>query len=217
MKIFDVEQIRAMDAYTITHEPISSLDLMERASQAFVRWFCNQYVNTRPVAVFCGKGNNGGDGLAIARILSSGGYDVAVYIAEYSDNASADFQSNLARLQNQLTPTSIHSGSDFPTLDKQVVCIDALLGSGLSRPVTGLLAEVIRSMNALPNRLVAVDIASGLYADRPNAMDDVIIKPDFTISFQLPKLAFMLPQNAEYTGEWHIVDIGLSSQFIRQT
>ncbi|MHA4742138.1 NAD(P)H-hydrate dehydratase [Dyadobacter sp. MSC1_007] len=217
MKIFNVEQIRAMDAYTIAHEPISSLDLMERASQAFVRWFCNQYVNTRPVAVFCGKGNNGGDGLAIARILNSGGYDVAVYVIEYGTNASADFQNNLARLQNHLTPKSIQSTSDFPKLDKNVVCIDALLGSGLSRPVTGLLAEVVEALNALPNRLVAVDIASGLYADRPNAADDVIIKPDFTISFQLPKLAFLLPQNAEYVGEWHIVDIGLSAEYIRQT
>lgn len=217
MKVFNVEQIRAMDAYTIAHEPISSLDLMERASQAFVRWFCNQYVNTRPVAVFCGKGNNGGDGLAIARILSSGGYDVSVYIVEYDTNASDDFLSNLARLQNHMTPGSIHSTSDFPQLEKQVVCVDALLGSGLSRPVTGLLADVIRLMNLLPNRLVAVDIASGLYADRPNAKEDVIIKPDFTISFQLPKLAFMLPQNAEYTGEWHVVDIGLSAEYIRQT
>jgi ADP-dependent NAD(P)H-hydrate dehydratase / NAD(P)H-hydrate epimerase len=217
MKIFNVEQIRAMDAYTVAHEPIASIDLMERASQAFVRWFCNQYVNTRPVAVFCGKGNNGGDGLAIARILSSCGYDVQVFIAEYTLNATDDFRQNLFRLGNHFTPHRIHSENDLPQLGKQVVCIDALLGSGLSRPVEGLLSIIINYLNDLPNKLVAVDIASGLYADEPNGPSDVIVKPRYTITFQLPKLAFLLPQNAEYVGEWHAVDIGLSNAYISET
>lgn len=217
MKIFNVEQIRAMDAYTIAHEPIASIDLMERASQAFVRWFCNQYVNTRPIAVFCGKGNNGGDGLAIARILSGCGYDVQVFIVEYTLNATDDFRQNLSRLDNHLTAHRIHSENDLPQLPKQVVCIDALLGSGLSRPVEGLLSIVIKYLNSLPNKLIAVDIASGLYTDQPNDPSDIIVKPRYTITFQLPKLAFLLPQNAEYVGEWHIVDIGLSSGYIAST
>lgn len=217
MKIFNVEQIRAMDAYTIEHEPIASIDLMERASQAFVRWFCNQYVNTRPVAIFCGKGNNGGDGLAIARILSNSGYDVQVFIAEYTLNATDDFKQNWARLGSHLTPRRIHSENDLPQLPKQVVCIDALLGSGLSRPVEGILSLIINYLNNLPNKLIAVDIASGLYTDQPNDPADVIIKPDFTITFQLPKLALLLPQNAEYAGEWHVVDIGLSGRYISET
>ncbi|ACT96289.1 NAD(P)H-hydrate dehydratase [Dyadobacter fermentans] len=217
MKIFNVEQIRALDAHTIAHEPIASIDLMERASQAFVRCFCNQYVNTRPVAVFCGKGNNGGDGLAIARLLSGSGYDVQVFIVEYTLHATDDFRQNLSRLGNHLTPRRIHSENDLPQLPKQVVCIDALLGSGLSRPVDGLLAIVIGHLNALPNRIVAVDVASGLYTDQPNGPSDVIIKPRYTITFQLPKLAFMLPQNAEYVGEWHVVDIGLNAGYIAET
>ncbi|MET7254126.1 NAD(P)H-hydrate dehydratase [Dyadobacter fermentans] len=217
MKIFHVEQIRAMDAYTIAHEPIASIDLMERASQAFVRWFCNQYVNTRPIAIFCGKGNNGGDGLAIARILSGCGYDVQVFIAEYTLNATDDFRQNYARLGNHLAPRRIHSENDLPTLGSKVVCIDALLGSGLSRPVEGLLSIVIQYLNGLPNRLVSVDIASGLYTDQSNGPEDVIIKPKYTVTFQLPKLAFLLPQNAEYVGEWHIVDIGLSTSYITDT
>lgn len=217
MKIFSVEQIRAMDAYTIAHEPISSIDLMERAAQAFVRWFINQYVNTRPIAVFCGKGNNGGDGLAIARILSSCGYEVQVYIVEYTSNASDDFRQNLARLGSHLTPHRIHSENDLPALGRQVVCIDALLGSGLSRPVDGLLSAVIRYLNELSCKLVAVDIASGLYTEQPNDPADVIVKPRYTITFQLPKLAFLLPQNAAYVGEWHVVDIGLSAEYIAET
>lgn len=217
MKIFNVEQIRAMDAHTIAHEPITSIDLMERASQAFVRWFCNQYVNTRPVAVFCGKGNNGGDGLAIARILSSCGYDVQVFIIEYTLNATDDFRQNLSRLGDHLTPRRIQSENHLPQLGKKVVCIDALLGSGLSRPVDGLLSIVIQYLNNLPNRLLSVDIASGLYTDRPNDPTDIIVKPRYTVTFQLPKLAFLLPQNAEYVGEWHVVDIGLSSGYIADT
>lgn len=217
MKIFNVAQIREMDACTIASEPISSIDLMERASQAFVRWFCNLYVNTRPIAVFCGQGNNGGDGLAIARILSACGYDVSAYIIEYSTQASADFQANLTRLNQHLSPSHIHSKDDVPQIAKSVVCIDALLGSGLSRPVDGLLADVINRINALPNRVVSVDIASGLYTDRPNSDSDTIIEPDYTITFQLPKLAFMLPQNAQYVGEWHVIDIGLSQDYISNT
>ncbi|KQS33708.1 bifunctional ADP-dependent NAD(P)H-hydrate dehydratase/NAD(P)H-hydrate epimerase [Dyadobacter sp. Leaf189] len=216
MKILSAEQIRSLDKYTIENEPISSLDLMERASAAFVSWFCNQYVNTRPICVFCGKGNNGGDGLAIARLLSQRSYDVQVAIVEYTDKSSEDFQANLIRLQDQLTPVYIQSVADFPVISHQVVCIDALLGSGLSRPVEGILAEIIARINALPNRIVSVDIASGLYTDQSNAKEDVIIEPDFTVTFQLPKLSFLFPQNAAFTGEWHVVDIGLNQQFINE-
>ncbi|MCF0051441.1 NAD(P)H-hydrate dehydratase [Dyadobacter sp. LJ53] len=216
MKILNVDQIRALDAYTIENEPVSSLNLMERAANAFVRWFCNQFVNTRPVAIFCGKGNNGGDGLAIARILSTQSYDVQVFVIEYTGNATTDFEGNLTRLMDHLQPVSIANNDDFPTLARNVICIDALLGSGLSRPVDGLLAKIIHSLNALPNKLVSVDIASGLYADKANQEGDQIIEPNFTVSFQLPKLAFMMPQNAKFVGSWHLVDIGLSEYFINE-
>src|SRR5215217_5174382 len=95
MKILTASQIRSLDQYTIQNEPISSVDLMERAANAFVKWFCNQFVNTRPVCIFCGKGNNGGDGLAIARLLSQLSYDVKVIVADYTSNASDDFTQNL--------------------------------------------------------------------------------------------------------------------------
>jgi NAD(P)H-hydrate epimerase len=216
MKILNVKQIRALDAYTIENEPISSLDLMERASQAFVRWFCNQFVNTRPIAIFCGKGNNGGDGLAIARILDTQGYDVQAFIVDYTNVASADFKSNLARLGDHLQPVSIASQESFPTLTANTICIDALLGSGLSRPAEGLLADIIHFINKLPNKTVSVDIASGLYTDQSNEETDAIIQPQFTVSFQFPKLAFLMPQNARYVGSWHLVDIGLNEDFIRE-
>ncbi|TLV01214.1 NAD(P)H-hydrate dehydratase [Dyadobacter luticola] len=215
MKILNVTQIRELDAYTIQNEPISSLDLMERASNAFVGWFTNHFVNTRPVHIFCGKGNNGGDGLAVARILSIQGYDVSVSIINYTDHASEDFKSNLDRLDAHLKAQTLSSVDDFPEVTPNVVCIDTLLGSGLSRPVEGFLAEIIKKLNALPNKLISIDIASGLYADQPNQKEDIIIEPHCTVTFQLPKLAFMLPQNAKFTGEWFVVDIGLNGDFIQ--
>lgn len=217
MKIFSTEQIREADRYTITHEPISSLDLMERASQAFVRCFCDQFVNTRPVGIFCGKGNNGGDGLAIARLLSERGYQVQVFIVEHIETGSADFQENYERLKNHHSPIHIHATNDLPALSPKTIIIDAILGSGLSRPAEGLVAAVINSINDVPNKIISVDIASGLFADKSNQDGNPIIKPSGTISFQLPKLAFLLPQNAEYTGNWHIADIGLHQDYIQNT
>jgi len=216
MKILNAQQIRTLDAYTIEHEPIDSIDLMERAALSFVRCFCDRFVNTRPVSIFCGKGNNGGDGLAIARILSERSFGVTVYLVEYTNDANTDFKQNLSRLLMHLTPISIASPSDVPEINESTVCIDALLGSGLSRPVTGLLADLIKALNAAPNKIISVDIASGLYTDKANEEPDVIIEPDCTISFQIPKLAFMMPGNIKFTGDWHVVNIGLSEKFLSQ-
>lgn len=214
MKILSVDQIRKLDASTIANEPISSLDLMERAAHTFSWWFCNQFQNKQPVAIFCGKGNNGGDGLAVARILTQKSFSVQVFIVEHSPNASADFRKNLERLDNHLTPQFIKSPEDIPTLKKDWLCIDALLGSGMSRATEGILANVITHINQSDNITISVDIASGLFADRSNGKNDIIIEPQFTISFQLPKLAFMLPKNAKYVGEWRWLDIGLDQNFI---
>lgn len=217
MKIFNTPQIRELDAFTIAQEPISSLDLMERASLAFTRWFCEQYVNTRPVAIFCGKGNNGGDGLAIARLLSQKTYHVKVYILNHSQTVTPDFTKNLLRLENHLNPSLIEEGDDFPQIAENVIVIDAILGSGLTRGVEGFLAEMIGKINHLPNNVISVDIASGLFGDQSNVDKQTIIKPTATVAFQFPKLAFMFPQNAEFVGDWHVVNIGLHPQYIQDT
>lgn len=214
MKILTAEQIRTLDAHTIQNEPIASLDLMERAAQAFVRWFCACYDNHRKIIIFCGKGNNGGDGLAIGRLLTNKGYSVAVYVVQYTETGSKDFQANLQRLDTCLPVVSIHNRGDIPELPEDCLVIDALLGSGLSRPVSGMLREVVEALNQSPSEVISVDIASGLYADKPNQKEDPIVRPDHTVSFQLPKLAFMMPHNGAYTGQWHLVDIGLSESFI---
>jgi len=217
MKILNANQIRELDAYTIQQEPVSSVDLMERASLAFADWFTNNFDTAKPIHVFCGKGNNGGDGLAISRILVGKGYAVQVFVVEYSQDASNDFKENLERLQSQLQVQFLTESGVVPELDKNNIIIDALLGSGLSRPISGLLEEVIRKINDSHNTVISVDIASGLYVDKSNDKSDTIIRPHHTVTFQLPKLAFMMPQNAAFTGDWHVVNIGLDEKFIENT
>ncbi len=214
MKILTAPQIRALDAYTIEHEPISGIDLMERASRAFTQWFVSNYDPTRIVCIFCGKGNNGGDGLAIARLLSRRMYTVKVYIADYTAGGTPDFNTNLERLQAHLTPEILSEPQAFPVLPKEAILIDALLGSGLSRPVTGLLREIIVRLNASGLPIIAVDIASGLRSDSPNSADDAIVEPTRTVAFEVPKRAFMIPGNDRFVGNWQVVPIGLDAGFM---
>ncbi|MES2733664.1 MAG: NAD(P)H-hydrate dehydratase [Bacteroidota bacterium] len=242
MKILDTAQIRALDAYTIQHEPVASIDLMERAALAFTHWLTERFESTRPVKVFCGLGNNGGDGLAIARLLVGKKYQVSVYVLDYSDKRSEDFMANYERLSKLVIIKHIKNVNNFPLIGDDEIFIDAIFGSGLSRPTEGLVKEVIELINeqaagqppAWPNRrtghhagsnrwtrnsatVVSVDIASGLYADAANPADSTIVHAHFTVAFQVPKLAFLLPQNAPFVGEWTCVDIGLNKAFIAKT
>lgn len=217
MKILSASQVRELDAYTIQNEPISSLNLMERAAQAFVCWLCARYDNRQKIVIFCGKGNNGGDGLAVGRLLSGKGYAVRVYVVDYTQKSTDDFQANLNKVGDFLAIHHIRHTDDIPALPTDDLLIDAVLGSGLSRPASGLLKKVIEALNDSPAEVISVDIASGLYMDRINAESDAIVKPDHTVSFQLPKLAFMMPHNEPFVGAWHLVDIGLSEAFLEKT
>lgn len=213
MRILNTEQIRQLDAHTIATEPIASVDLMERASRAFVDWFTLRIEVTKKVGVVCGTGNNGGDGLAIARMLFDWGYAVSVWIVGGASE-SADFKANRSRLPQGVRQQTIASDTDVVSFDDRDVLVDALFGSGLSRPVTGLYARVIERINASPAWTVAVDIPSGLMADSPSS--GAIVEADCTVSFQLPKLAFLLPDSYRFTGEWVTVDIGLDKRFIKE-
>jgi len=214
MKILNVDQIRALDQYTIEHERIAPINLMERAAEAFVDWFVAHFDAKCPVRVFCGLGNNGGDGLAIARLLMQREYEVQTYIVRHAPRESEDFFINHKRLKLLTTPHYIEQESEIPVLRPNEIVIDAILGSGLTRPAEGIIRSVIQAINYSPARVVSVDIASGLFANAPNGHANIIIEPDYTVTFHLPKLAFMQPSNGRYVGEWHCVDIGLSRSFI---
>ncbi|GAB4018167.1 NAD(P)H-hydrate dehydratase [Spirosoma koreense] len=215
MKILNVDQIRALDQSTIQHEPIAPINLMERAALAFVDWFVDRFPDTTPTKIFCGLGNNGGDGLAIARLLLERNYPVEIDVVRYAPRESDDFMHNHRRLKLVTENVRyVEFSRDIPAIRHNEVIIDAILGTGLSRPTEGIVKETIVAINRAPATVISVDIASGLYTDQPNAPTDVIIEPDYTVTFQLPKLAFVLPKNGRYVGEWHTVDIRLYKRYI---
>lgn len=214
MRILNTKQIRELDAWTIQHEPVASIDLMERASRAFVDWFAGHIEITERIEVVCGTGNNGGDGLAIARMLYDWGYLVRVYILQGGVAESEDFRINRTRLPERIEVKELSDEKELFTFDNADVIIDAIFGSGLSRPPAGLYATAIERINTSQAMRIAVDIPSGLGADAHST--GPIVKADYTISFQMPKLAFMFPEAHVFTGEWKIVDIGLDKSFIRK-
>jgi len=213
MKILSINQIREADAYTIANEPIDSIDLMERASIAFVNWFVSQFDSDKEAWIFCGTGNNGGDGLAIARILHTKQYNVKVFVVNPQKNRSEDFEVNYQRFLPLFKIVSIKEVSDIQVVPDHVNAIDAMFGSGLDRPVEGLYADVIKAINRSKCQTIAVDIPSGLFADQVSS-GEAIVKADHTIAFQVPKLAFVMKDSAVFVGEWTVVDIGLHKSFI---
>src|SRR5512138_1764404 len=145
MKILNSAQIREWDKYTIANEPITSIKLMERAAVACVKWLEHNEFTGKQFTLFCGKGNNGGDGLAIARLLSSKNNSVTVYILETGIPGTDDFQQNLTRLKKKPTADIhyIQSEENFHEFTYGEIIIDALFGSGLNRPVEGLAQKLI--------------------------------------------------------------------------
>ncbi|NCU04574.1 MAG: NAD(P)H-hydrate dehydratase, partial [Chitinophagaceae bacterium] len=207
----------AWDAFTIAAEPVSSIDLMERAATACTDWLLQNKCTHKKIAIFCGKGNNGGDGLAIARQLLQQGIAVSVYILETGKMGSEDFQVNLQRLHQHTT--SIHflqSADFFPALDQHSLVIDALLGTGINKPVDGTMKELLQHINLSPASVVAIDLPSGMYADS-SCKGHTCIRADHTLSFQLYKTCFLLPENAENCGIVHLLNIGLHPAYYAST
>ena len=218
IKILSVEQIREADAYTILHEPIRSIDLMERAAGKCADWLINK-VSGQKVKVFCGMGNNGGDGLAMVRILLADFIQVEAFIVYHGTTFSEDCMVNLKRLEEQ-TPETIHYikvDNDIPEIDPSDIVVDAVFGSGLSKPVTGIAASVFEKINKSNTITVSIDMPSGLHADMAtDPSKGAIIEADYTLTFQAPKMAFFFSQNDRFTGEWIPLDIKIHPSFIEQ-
>ncbi|MCK4852968.1 MAG: NAD(P)H-hydrate dehydratase [Bacteroidales bacterium] len=219
MKIFTSEQVRRIDAYTIKNEPIASIDLMERASMQIAAWITEVFDNSHPFVFLIGPGNNGGDGLAVARMLLEKNYLVELFLVRISNKLSADAQTNLERLQ-QSAGVRITEVKEIPSLainDPGVIVVDAIFGSGLTRKVDGLAREAINYANELPNLRIAIDIPSGLFGE-DNADNDpeAILQADFTLALQAPSLSFFYPENQDYVGIWEVLPIGLHPQIMEE-
>ncbi len=219
MKIFTAAQIRACDAYTIQASAIHSEELMERAAGKCVTWIKEHLPKDTLFVVLCGTGNNGGDGLAITRQLYQCGYGVKAFLLRFSKELSPDCQSNLQRLQNiGKDLVSIVSPDTFITdIPPNIIIIDAILGTGLSRPTEGWIATFINHINQLQNKKIAIDIPSGLPADVIPDKDAAILKVQDTLSFQFYKRSFLHPESGMFAGKIHILDIGLDQTFIHAT
>ena len=221
MKVFTTSQIRDIDAATIKNEPVASVDLMERASKACADWLSERFDRTDPFVIFAGPGNNGGDGWAIARLIADKGFtNIHLYQVQLSAGLSADSALNRQRLirQDRVPVSVISSSADFPKIGPPAIVMDALFGSGLSRPLEGLAAELVKHVNASGCRVIAVDIPSGLMGEdnAGNPMDSVI-RAHHTLTFQFPKLSFFFPENEAFVGEWTVLDIGLHRESIDKT
>jgi NAD(P)H-hydrate epimerase len=215
--ILSAEQIRAWDQYTITQEPILSIDLMERAARKSVEWIKAKPWQGKVFRIFCGKGNNGGDGLAIGRMLLKAGYAVSFYILEFGKLGSDDFQINLQRL-HELPSVDLHflqAEENFPALHGEDIVIDALFGSGLNKPLQGLTAKLVDFINKSGVTTVAIDLPSGLFIEK-TSLENAVIKAAFTLTFQCYKMGLLVQESAPFIGEVHVLDIGLHPQYLQQ-
>ncbi|MBP8872625.1 MAG: NAD(P)H-hydrate dehydratase, partial [Bacteroides sp.] len=219
MKIFPTIQIKELDAYTIENEPVTSIDLMERASQALAKTISERWNTETPFTVFAGPGNNGGDALAVSRLLAQQGYRVEVYLFNTKGSLSPDCETNKKRL-TELSGIDFHEiTTQFvpPELTARHVVLDGLFGSGLNKPLSGGFAAVVKYINSSPATVVALDVPSGLMGeDNTYNIQANIIRADLTLSLQLPKLAFLFAENEQFVGEWQLLDIGLSEEAINE-
>ncbi len=219
MKILNASKTRGADNYTIKYEPISSTDLMERAGNLCFKKIIKLYPKIKKTTVFVGPGNNGGDGLVIARLLSQKKIKVSVVILNFNDNFSDDFKVNFERLkkQNKSKIKFIKNISELPKISKDNLIIDAIFGSGLSRILKGFVAEVVNKINESKANIISIDIPSGLFGEENTQEEKTVVNAKHTLTFQYPSLSFMFPENEKYVGKFYILNIGIHEDFINKT
>lgn len=217
MKILSATQIRKADAYTIQQDGIASIDLMERAANACVDWLKKNITADKRLVIFAGTGNNGGDGIAIARLMHQSDYVVNVYVIGEKGKGSQDFQINISRLEKlPITINYVQTLNQIDAFKNNDVIIDAIFGTGLNKPVEGLFADVIHFINQSNNKVISIDIPSGLFCDTEDISAlRIVVNATFTLTFQLPKFSILFPETGKYCGQFYVLDIGLNKEFIQ--
>ena len=221
MKIFTGAQIHELDTYTIEHEPIRSIDLMERAAKALTKAISEEWTNQTPIVVFAGPGNNGGDALAVARMLAEQDYKIAVYLFNIHNQLSADCAINKQRIIDSRRIKSFNEitvNFDPPSLDAGTLVIDGLFGSGLNKPLAGGFASLVKYINHSPAKVVSIDMPSGLMCEEhTHNIRANIVNADLTLTLQQKKLAMLFADNQQFVGDVRVLDIRLSHEYIAQT
>jgi len=216
MYILSPKQIVQADKATIKNKGITSIDLMEHAATQCFQWLHSRLQGQNiKIHVFCGIGNNGGDGLVIARNLHQHGYNVECYVVNFRDKRTNEFLTNYNRLKKiGKWPTVITNESEFPEVAFEDIVIDAIFGNGLTRKPEGFTKKLIQYINSTKVFTLAIDFPSGLFGDKSVNKNDVVLRAGHTLTFQTPKLAFFLPENKEFINTWEVIDIGLDEEFI---
>ena len=220
MKIFSAEQLHQADKITTEKQQIASSDLMERAGIQIFNWLHQRMQGAQvPIHIFCGIGNNGGDGLVVGRLLIENGYNVNMFVVNCSDKRSSDFLVNYDRIKSitKVWPLLMTSEKDFPKIEPEDIIIDAIFGIGLNRCLDGWVKKLIQYLNGLKSFKLAIDIPSGLYANSPQEDFDGILKANHTLTFQAPKLSFFLPETGKFVPYFEILDIGLDPEYLFTT
>ncbi|MCE5331105.1 MAG: NAD(P)H-hydrate dehydratase [Bacteroidales bacterium] len=218
MKFFTTSQIRQLDQYTIEHEPINSVDLMERAADALYCKYLQVFSYQKPVYIFAGPGNNGGDALALARMLLNTGLTVKVTLLS-EGKLSSDCEVNRQRLAGKYPDSLMEMNNEFfaPEIPRETIIIDGLFGSGLTRPLTGIFAEAVHWINESGCEVLAIDVPSGLHGENNPDLSVPVVKAGYTFSLQFPKLSFFFAENAKFVGKWEILEIGIHPKVISET
>ncbi len=220
MKIFSKDQIYKGDKLTVERQSITSTDLMERAGTQIFNWIHLRMQGAQvPIHVFCGIGNNGGDGLVLARHLILAGYHVNTYVVNYSDKRSKDFLINYDRIKHvtKQWPELLTSESDFPIINNEDIIVDGIFGIGLNKPIAHWVKKLFKHLKASQAFTLSIDIPSGLHTDSVPTNPDAVVWANCTLSFVSPKLAFFLPETAKYTQQWEALDIGFDPEFVHST
>ncbi|MGB3079147.1 MAG: NAD(P)H-hydrate dehydratase [Saprospiraceae bacterium] len=214
MIILNESQIKAWDAYTIS-KGLSSLDLMEQAAVSVVEKLDILLGDEdQEVLIICGNGNNGADGLAIARLLVGLEYLVDVFVnlqGEHSTEWKTNYERLLGLDKEYLDIHDSWNPEEFEVSSSGTI-IDAMFGTGLTRPLSGLWNEVALWMNEQTNLTISIDMPSGMYVDK--SPDGEVVYADLVLTFQCQRLSFMMPESEPYFGEVVVCDIGLSDTFL---
>lgn len=215
MKILNPKQLREVETKTITIQQVDLIDLMERAASAILNWLKERLdLSKNHFTVICGIGNNGGDGLALARMLAEEKADVKIYLQK-NNTYSLDNLTNQARLKEAKIPVELYDAQTKLELFPDTIIIDAIFGYGLNRPIGDEWKPVINQINEAQNTVISIDVPSGLFCDRINDKSDPVVFSEVTLTFQTPKLSLFLPENASYVKDFEILDISLDLQTIQ--
>lgn len=212
MKILSVQEMQQADGFTIKNEPVASVDLMERAAGVCVEALMNDPSTSGSFLVCCGPGNNGGDGLAIARLLCERNQQVTALLLAPGNRLSSDCKVNRNRFKGSYPNRLIESENLPPgfSIPLGVIVVDALFGTGLSKPLASPFSDLVNLINRSGARIISIDLPSGMYSDSSSiAAECTMVKASRTLTFQFLKQAMVVGENVPFLGEVEILDIGL--------